>query len=280
MRSHRLRAAAGNAAGGIITSNLEIYYDFGNTSCYNSSVSSTAVTDLSGNGNNATYQNTHLGSPTFNSSNGGYVSISNANIFLKKDSGTSIYDIGTGSYTIEFFMNLTAINSYHIFDSFVQGFAPGDILESHYFIIQPRASSSLNDYRLRGKGLTGSSSKANQQYTNFNTGASQSAPPFYDIDVNSYYGSSTPTTGWEHFVVSRENTSSNGIKFYRNGSVIRTSTSGINYNENLYVYYGNKEEYMKNQGNYAIMRVYIGKGLTSTEVTQHYDFEKARFGLT
>ena len=71
MRNHFLRAAAGNTSGGgsIVTTNLVQYYDFGNTACYNTSVSTTAVSDLSGNNTDAVFAS----APTFSFLNGGFI---------------------------------------------------------------------------------------------------------------------------------------------------------------------------------------------------------------
>tara|TARA_R100000654_G_scaffold64701_1_gene92397 strand:+ start:801 stop:1550 length:750 start_codon:yes stop_codon:yes gene_type:complete len=62
MRSHHLRAAlAGSGSGSSVLINqtgLSVYYDFGNTSSWAGNSNSTAITDLSGNSNNATLQGT------------------------------------------------------------------------------------------------------------------------------------------------------------------------------------------------------------------------------
>ena len=52
-------------SGSIVTSNLQLYYDFGNASCY--SGSGTTINDLSGNGNNGTLSN-----GSYSSNNSGY----------------------------------------------------------------------------------------------------------------------------------------------------------------------------------------------------------------
>ena len=68
--SHRLRAAAGNASGGIVTTGLAQYWDFGDPNCYNTNVSTTTITDLSGVGNHGYFLSSQ---PTYYSANGGYV---------------------------------------------------------------------------------------------------------------------------------------------------------------------------------------------------------------
>ena len=157
MRNHFLRAAAGNVSGGaIVTTGLHTYYDFGNTSCYNPSSSPTAVTDLTGNGNNSTYQNTaSYGNPTFNSNNGGFVEISNEQIFLKKNSGSTGLSLGTSQFTIEYFMNIKTVG-FNLFSASSSefNFSPFT-LRSHTMQIDAPSSSVP---RIRGQGMEGSSS--------------------------------------------------------------------------------------------------------------------------
>jgi hypothetical protein len=64
------------SGGTFLASNLSLYYDFGNASCYSGSGST--VTDLSGNGHTGTLQN----SPTYSASNGGIFNFSASNQYI------------------------------------------------------------------------------------------------------------------------------------------------------------------------------------------------------
>ena len=72
------------------------------------------------------------------------------------------------------------------------------------------------------------------------------------------------------------------MKFYRNNSLIRTTTNGCNYPIPSAGFSTNSvgENYMMNASHFAIFRIYSGHALTATEVDQNYQAEKARFGLS
>ena len=280
MRNHFLRAAAGNVSGApnIVTTGLQTYYDFGNTSCYNPSSSATAVTDLTGNGNNSTYQNTATyGNPTFNSNNGGFVEISNEQQFLKKNSGSTGLSLGTSQFTIEYFMNIKSYG-FSLFNAASSefNFSPFT-LRSHTMQI---TSPSSSNPKMQGQGMEGNSSTSHIFELNFSTGASFGPAPTINIDSTDVYASLN--FGWEHFVASRESTSSNGMKFYRNNSLIRTTRNACNYTIPSAGFSTNSvaEQYMTNASHFAIFRIYFNHALTATEVDQNYQAEKARFGLS
>lgn len=65
----------GSGNGSIITSNLELYYDFSNSFCYNGG---SAVNDISGNGNGGNL----IGSPTFSTANGGIFNFDGSNDYI------------------------------------------------------------------------------------------------------------------------------------------------------------------------------------------------------
>ena len=77
----------------IVTTNLIMYYDFGNVASYPGS--GTSVTDLSGNGLTATL----VSSPTYVASNGGYMNFAGTSYATVTNS--LIGSIGTGDYTID-----------------------------------------------------------------------------------------------------------------------------------------------------------------------------------
>lgn len=266
MRSHRLRAAAGNAAGGIITSNLELYWDFGNTSCYNSSVSNTAITDLSGNGYNATFQNTSsYGAITFNSNNGGFVELSNEQKYVKLNTATFLaLTFGTSPFTFEYFMNIKS-SGFSLFTESAFEYNGSNFLNPEFSINVGPASTGI---KLIGKGLEGYQSTSHISANSI------------DIDTTNVYANLN--YGWEHFVASRTSTSNGGMNFYRNNSLIKSTRNSSNYtipSPGYFILFGGNT-FFQQASHFAILRIYKGKGLTASEVAQHYNFEKARFGLT
>tara|TARA_Y100001935_G_C17235096_1_gene472551 strand:- start:234 stop:1097 length:864 start_codon:yes stop_codon:yes gene_type:complete len=287
MRSHRLRAAAGGA-GGLVTTNLNRHYDFGDTNSYSSS-SFPTVNDLSGNGYGATWENTQSLAPTFSSSNGGYVILGTNQVnYLKSDntniggsSNTSFNQAltrlaGTGNFTIEFWVNIhTPPSGYSSQYSYLYSDWP-----SEYIITYNPFSLTIKNYRMSlyiqnggwgSFGLDGSSNIVGQgiQYSQWTT--------------NTY--TSTGNQGWEHIVVSRTSTGTNGLKFYRNNTLEFTGTNSINYNCNVNVNstgdktYGDRQYSGTLAGTYiAIIREYL-YGFTAADVATNFNADRARFGL-
>ncbi len=260
MRSHNLRAAAGNVStlpDGIITTDLRQHIDFGNTSCYNSSVSTTAVTDLSGNSCNCVIsQTTNL---SFSSSDGGHVILdpsATSNMPLLYQSSDIWNNLGTGDYTLEFWFNLYGKAQSHFLyrDNY-----SGENL--HVFIEQGRWAVA--------NGFSGAFIYENQATKSF-------------TNNNSY-------SGWKQMVISRSGTA---LKFYKNGALMnnisQTATADTNYINNSFsspsysavlwtlVNFTSYAFF----GKFAIFRFYRGKGLSATEVAHNYDTEKSRFGLS
>ena len=258
MRSHSLRAAAGNVSSlpdGIITTNLRQHIDFGITSCYNSSVSTTAVTDLSGNSCNCTIsQTTHL---SFSSSDGGHVILdpsATSNLPILYQSSDIWNNLGTGDYTLEFWFNLYGKAQTHFL---YRDFYSGEAL--HVFVEQSKFAVA--------SGFSGG-------FVYESTGSF--------TNNNSY-------AGWCQVAISR---SGSALKFYKNGALMsnisQTETADTNYTNNsfsapsynacLWTLVNFSTYHFL--GKFAIFRFYRGKGLSATEVEHNYDTEKARFGLS
>tara|TARA_A100001035_G_scaffold253029_1_gene225924 strand:- start:1898 stop:2749 length:852 start_codon:yes stop_codon:yes gene_type:complete len=283
MRNHFLRAAAGNVSGApnIVTTNLVQHFDFGDTNSYNTSVSTTTITDLSGAGNHAFF----LNAPTFSTSNGGYIQPTASNQYAQKGTPTGagsaanqsfMRSIGTGNYTIEIWMNIFGQGGSQdpAYQDTTQevSFSPTFSFNFYYHNL----AQHLN-FRLGSQGHEGSTNIYNINITN---GTSTANVPVITIDPSNHYTSGY--NGWEQFVVSRTSTSTNGLKYYRNNSLLRTSTNSINY---VIPQIGggvtDVVHYFKNiDSRYAIFRFYKGHGLTATEVDQNYQAQKARFGLS
>lgn len=284
MRSHHLRAAAGNASGGgsIVTTNLRRHYDFGDTSCYNSSVSNTAVTDLSGNSFNAAWAS----APIFNSANGGYIEMGSGTAAqLQASSVASSLSryIGTGNYTIEFWLNAYTQSTGTVGNWYND--APINI------VFSPQMVFTWHAFTLRQAGYdwTGWGHYGSQNYYsyNFTTGV---VTPSYGAEVYNGSNSSYPqptfkssayTTngyqGWEHIVLTRTSTSTNGLKFYRNNTLEFTGTSSMNYAASATS--GDLDWGNSPQSRFAVLREYA-YGFTATDVAQNYNAQKARFGLS
>jgi len=266
-----LAKAATSSGSSHVTTDLNTYYDFGNSSCYQSS--SNDITDLSGNGNGATVVNHSYSS--YSSDQGGHIILTYQSTLANNqkinfDVKNPLRTVGSGPFTLEFWFNpiyTTAYNS-HIWAHFI-----GGANSENTRIIIRRQSTNPPCRKLRV------SSKFLSSWTY--------------IDSSCVYDSTDLTQGvdsygWEHLVISRESQSTNGVKFYRDNSLIGQATSTLTYND--FNYTGTETGCM---GNYTgtinsnalcpmkigIYRLYIGTALTSTDVATNWNADKSRFGL-
>jgi hypothetical protein len=118
-------------------------------------------------------------------------------------------------------------------------------------------------------GLSGSGNATSGNLANYNYLALESTPQeFYQTYWNV----------WEHIVVTRENTGTNGMKFYRNGSLLGQKTNSIDYSFNPSGLSGGWSRQMyKLQADIGLHRVYNGTALTASDVATHYAIAKTRF---
>ena len=257
MSSKFLLGAAGNvSSGGVITDSLRQHIDFGDTSCYNSSVSTTAVTDLSGNSCNAVISQTT--SLSFSSAQGGHVILdpsASSNLPILYQSTDIWNNLGTGDYTLEFWFNLYGKAQTHF------------LFRDNY-----SSSANLNVFIEQGKFAVANGFTGSFIYEN----------PASFTNNNSY-------SGWKQMVISKAGST---FKFYQNGSLMsnidQTATPNLNYSNSSF----SANSYsaclwtLVNVGSYhftgkfAIFRFYRTKGLSATEVQQNYEAQKARFGLS
>lgn len=278
MRAHRLRAAAGNvSSGSFVTDGLIQHFDFSDTNCYASS-GATAITDLSGNSNNMTFAAAPTLTTSSYGSGGRHIEVASSSTgdkhaYYGTDQSTAGFTQtqGTNPFTIEFWLNAqgsgTSVSpNYKFFIDTLQtmNFSPFSIVYKDFDLsIQAKMAST---------GMSGSS-----QDNSVNNGDQ------INIDSSDRYNSSS-FAGWEHFVAVRENTSTNGMKYYRNGSLIKQDTNSINYagaDSGFFVSLTECRLFRhSDDAKYAIFRRYVNKGLTATEVQQHYDLDKGRFGLS
>ena len=286
MRPHLLRAAAGNASSGgggsIVTTNLRRHYDFGDTNCYDITVSTTAVTDLSGNSRDAAWST----GPSFNSANGGYIQMGSGTASqLKSNSkvGALSRVVGTGAYTIEFWLNVYTQGSGTVGNWYND--TPANIVFSPQFVFTFYAFTLRQpSYDWFGWGHYGT-----QNYYDYNLTTGTVTPSYGAVVYNGSNSSYPQPTfvsgaystngyqGWEHIVLTRSGTSTNGLKFYRNNTLEFTGTSTMNYNAPTSAAgdldYGNSPS-----SRFAVLREYT-YGFTATDVAQNYNAQKARFGL-
>ena len=262
MRNHFVRAAA--AAGGddalpnIITTDLENWFDFGNTSSWDGS--STTINDLSDNNYTGT-----LTGPSTNYSkstaNGGYLDLVNGQStktkITRNDSGL-FSTIGTGPYTIEFWINIYW----------------GEGTNTQLFKNYP---TSDDNARIALK-TTNSTTKVRMSPKMAGGGWT------YFPDFGEY---SSGFGGWQHWVFSRSGTGANNMKGYINNQLKDTWTQPNDFDDDLDTSLNNSGFSLGDDGSstylrarFAVYRLYVGKGLTASEVEDNYDEEKARFGLS
>lgn len=236
-----------NNMSSIVTDNLTLFLDGTNVSSYPKG--GTTWYDLSGNGNHGALTN----GPTFDSINGGTIYFDGTNDYGLISNSSSL-DISSGDFTIESFFyypsSVTIDNKYR-----------------PIFVLTPSNSTSENMYfGLVRSGLIGGT----PLYFYFTNTANKSGF-ITKLFANYVYGGTDYNAGgkWNHVVLTQIN---NTLYCYINGSQY-ASISG-NYiansgNQNLYI--GASTQYGEyNQGNISSVRVYKGKGLTSSEVAQNF----------
>lgn len=226
----------------VVTTGLVLNLDAGDPLSY--SGSGTTWTDLTGHGNNGNI----LSPNSYNSANGGYLQISLGN-GISLPANSNDFNFTNGDYTVEFWVNpaqsnveLLSLNTYSSFWSALR--------------LDINTSSTM-------------------QILNCHT------PGAWDIVESSIYGPTLNT--WNHLVISKIS----GVTYaYVNGvlkktiaiaSTLMSNNTGSTYNtigaaipiNNVYGFVGKM----------AIVRVYKGNGLTSSQVTQNFNAVKTRFGL-
>ena len=161
----------------------------------------------------------------------------------------SIFGFGTGKFSIEFW-----VNSYH------------DGGWARYFTQKTSGGTSRVMISISGSSEKFSYYSGNDSFFSSNSDN-------IEYPVNSW-------SGWRHIIVTRESTSSNGLKLYINGDFISSGIDNRNYpSDGTSGYIGSWEstEYMKMK--LGSFRVYKGKALTEAEIKQNYNAHKGRFGL-
>ncbi len=297
-----------------------LHYDFGDTNCWNGS--GTAINDLSGNGYNTTWLSPSTGSAGLvNVSRGGSGSNYYAQLQTSPCKAKSYYlnptlptTIGTGDFTIEFWVNIYTrpnFGNYYVSVSPQQLFADEitmSISENCYMLL-----SNVN-----GQGYWDNPPIPALHPMPYppNGGISYSSQAPYPPTTSSYFttfqywnnpgngpssgvqgqGISQPSykwkqyNGWQHIVLSRisgtlhcyvnnvntvSHNSPNSLGQFGGGRV-----TGVGPSSNISPDPSSSCGYQSPlQGRIAIQRLYDDYGLTSADVQANWDLEKARFGL-
>ena len=266
MRSHRLRAAVATAPT-YVTNDLAFHIDAGNTFSY--SGSGTTVTNLIHKDNSASF-NSNINHST---SDGGYWSFGNTTgygIEFEIGGNNNYLNIGSNDFTIEMWMKPTNLN------------ALGFSIPLEYVQEVPQSGFGFSDYQqlliflfnLNNQGVI-------QLRTYYNARPDNSVAYFYGTNFISTTWQNN--SSWLHYVVTSD-VSSTTRRIYKNGQFL-SSLSDSNFNfvrnaANNQLHIGgnsNAGSAFPFLGDISIVRIYNGKALSSDEVTQNYNAEKARY---
>lgn len=257
----------GASASSIVTDNLAVHWDFGDS---NSWSGGTAVTDLTGNGNGGTLVgNTGSASATDFSAqtdNGGFIRFS-----IDEDDHPKIRRDGT-----DFFDNIT--DDDFTIEVWIRPYWNANVFGTENFHIWTNYSGTAENLRLVLRENSGNLRLRGPFHGSWDYMTSGNA---FNISSNSF------ASNWSHIVVTRGDTSASTYKTYLNNSLVSTRTESGDYGTasatNFRVLGGSDttstSETVRYQGDFAIYRFYNGKALTSTEVATNYNVSASRFGL-
>tara|TARA_B100000212_G_scaffold243964_1_gene186054 strand:+ start:521 stop:1381 length:861 start_codon:yes stop_codon:yes gene_type:complete len=270
----------------IVTDNLELFYDFGNTSCYNNTENHTSYDTnviilnnlaksahsnwrfglsfygINFNGNNQTpsyYVTTQSG-------NGGYIrfnenmtsaSTVTSDFPILYQRSLPLAGLGYGDWTLEFWYD------YYKFSGRDQ------------YIYLMRDSSDYQGTLQVGfhANTTGGLSHLRLQLFS----------QYYNESTSAYNYGYHGLNGWDHLVISSR---SGTVRIYHNNVNTSTTYRSFNYvedwnagsNFNGCSLFDVNAAY-RYTGKFAIYRIYKNKGLTAAEVDQNFEAERGRFGV-
>jgi len=225
----------------LITTGLTLYFDAGNASSYPGS--GTTWTDLTGNGNTGTLAN----GPTYTGSFGGGIVFDGTNDQVNIPSTYIPIKFGTSAYSIEMWIR------------------PASITNRQGLVCTDGGSGTAPVFAIQGQGTNGAVGCGTFSFGDtVNTGTNNG------VSLNQ----------WAHVVLSRASTASNDAFIYINSTLKATGTLSTNYSGT----YGVAIGYTPTAGEYfsgtiAIVRIYKGYALSSSDVLQNYNLTKTRFGL-
>jgi len=226
----------GYSGGGVITNGLVLYVDASNPASYPGT--GTTWFDLSPNGYNATLS----GNATYNSGNGGFISLQSNTGFINFGSGSA--GSNTSSYTWGAWVKFTDVSSTNIF--------------------MARGNDSSSGWNLAAVMLT----------TGFNASMVTTVP--FTSQINSVYSTTPVANTWYYYTAVFD--AGVSLKVYINGVLRATQNSsstnlrnsGEGWSSTLGTTYYNAD--------YGSMIAY-NTALTDAEVLQNYDATKERFGI-
>jgi hypothetical protein len=226
----------------IITDNLSLHLNANDTSSYPGT--GTVWDDISVNENSVTLIN----GPTYNSNNGGYIEFDGVNDYGDEATATgSPFAFGTGAFTLE------------------------------YWVYYDNATNPqiVLDMRRRDTNFTTNEACVDSRST---------ARNWRYYYKSNFILTSTGTLAdgqWHHVVLSRASTSTNATKLYFNNSLDSSHTWNYNFSDYGVFYIARNINatpgYM--DGRIAQIRVYKGKALTASEVTQNWNATRSLYGL-
>jgi hypothetical protein len=225
-----------------VLSNLVLYYDPSNLSSY--SGSGTTINDLSGNGLNGTMSNISFTSPYF-SYNGSSSQVS--------VDDNSLLEPGSGDWTMEVWVNQSVSGN----DVVLGKFDPGGLTVDVSYSIR----TTVTTY-----------------YAQMGSGSGSGSALF--VNSTNYVGT---IDSWSQIVYVFKNGATKTLQTFANGSSVGTVnhslSSILNNSSNLYIGSYNDGEYPQwFEGKVGVVRLY-SSALTSSEVLQNYNADKAKYGL-
>ena len=234
--------ASSGGGGGIVTQNLVLNLDAGDNSSYGGS--GTTWTDLSGQGNNGTLVN----GVAYSSDNSGYL------IFDGNDDKVTLpvgsdFAYGTGDFTVEMWFNVTGTSPQQYGERLFCQTQGG----TNYFVISASRGSPVVKKPVFTYGASGTGTH---------------------IVSSTAYTEGT----WHHLIITRNGTTAT---LYLDNSSVATATVSLDFNNTTYVpTIGafTHSDSLNLDGKISIVRVYKGKGFSSSDVTQNRDAVKSRYG--
>jgi hypothetical protein len=239
-----------NSAGPKITKDgLVLDFDAANIKSY--PTTGTVWTDLTKNKNIGTLTS----GPTYSTSNGG--SISFATSYVSSPSANA-YQLGANNFTMEswIYLNAYPLASNGFYTAMIMC---KDQLGSRGFNFSITGSSSANTALLFG-GFSDNST-------------AQSAAPSFPFQLNTWYHVAASRIGNLLYIYVNGNLLNAGGTSFT--TTIQSTTSEVRIGAQ--VYSGGYNYYVN--GRIAIMKLYNGRGLTSTEVYNNFVANRGRFGV-
>jgi hypothetical protein len=224
----------------IVTSGLVLALDAANTKSYPGS--GTTWTDLSGNSNTGTLTN----GPTYSSANGGSIVFDGSDDKIVTPMNSS-FVYGTSPFAIDAWIYVTGYTGQYstgtIWSQTISG--------RNYFYMYVYSPGGVS-FRFGDGGGTEISTSTSM------------------VQLNT----------WMHVCFTRVGTGSNQFFIYVNGVQQAVSTVSYDFNETTYIptigQYTHSDQ-LPFLGRISNLKVYKGKGLTATEVSQNYNALKSRY---